>query len=136
MGQPVTALPPDPVAAQVERNSIKPGRELRLPLEAWQRPERPEKRLLTDVACVLLAADDPVRQGVNRPFPSQDELIETVHVAAPRAGDELLIGPRHEWRIAVRMVDKTAAGRPAGLPSIIRLKCLPRVIFRRRAEKV
>src|SRR6185436_12360154 len=90
-------LTANPVAAQIQRNAIQPRRELCLPLEAWQRAECAEEGLLTHVPRVLLAADDAIRQGVNRPFPSEDELIEALGVPAHRAGDELVVGQRHVW---------------------------------------
>ena len=39
-------LTADPVAAEVQRNSVEPGRELRLALESGQRPKGPEKGFL------------------------------------------------------------------------------------------
>ena len=40
------ALAPDPVAAEVQRDAIEPGREFRLPLEPLERAERAEEGLL------------------------------------------------------------------------------------------
>jgi hypothetical protein len=69
------ALPPNPVAAQVQRDPVQPGRELRLPFEPRQRAERAQKRFLNDVARIFLAAESTVRQGVKRPFPAEDKLV-------------------------------------------------------------
>src|SRR5262249_1955742 len=89
------ALAANPVAAQVQRDPIEPRRKLRLPLEAGEGAECTEERLLADVARILLAADDAVRQGVNRAFPSEDELVEAFGITAHRSGDELVVGKRH-----------------------------------------
>ena len=75
-------LAADPVAAQVQRDAVEPGRELRLALEPAERAERAEKGFLGDVAGVLFAADHPVRERVNRPLPAQHELVEAVEIAA------------------------------------------------------
>ena len=56
-----------------------------------------EERLLTYVPRILLTTDDAIGQGINRPFPSEDELIETLGIAANRFGDELVVGQRHVW---------------------------------------
>ena len=89
------ALAPDPVAAEVQRDPVQPGRELRLSLEPAERPERAQKRLLRHVARVFLAADDAVRQGIDRPLPAQHELVEAVEIAPHRAGDQLFVCRRH-----------------------------------------
>jgi hypothetical protein len=88
-------LAPDPVAAEVERDAVEPRRELRLALEAGQRPESTQEGFLDDVPGVLVPADDPVGQGINRPFPSKDELIEAIRIARDRPGHELFVRPRH-----------------------------------------
>ncbi|MNC85310.1 hypothetical protein D3C83_09010 [compost metagenome] len=87
-------LPPDPVAAQIQRDPVQPGRELRFALEAGQRPVGPQECFLADVAGVLLASDDAVREGIDRPFPSQDELVEAVDITPSRAMNELLVRAR------------------------------------------
>ena len=92
------ALAPHPVAAQVQRDSVEPRREFRLSAKARQCAERPQEGLLADVARVFLASDRAVREGIDGPFPSQDELIETVGVAADRSRDEFFVGPRHAER--------------------------------------
>ena len=92
------ALAPNPVAAQVQRDAIEPGGEFRLALEAAERAERTQERLLGDVASIFLAADDAVRQGIDRPLPAQDELVEAVQVAPSRAGDQLFVGRGHQRR--------------------------------------
>ena len=85
------ALAPNPVAAEIQRNAIEPGRELRLALEAAQGAERTQKRLLRDIASFFLPPDHPVRQGINRPLPAQHQLVEAVQIAASRAGDQLFV---------------------------------------------
>src|SRR5207248_774164 len=45
----LAALAPDPVPAQIQRDAVEPGRELRLALEPPQRAEGAEKRLLAHV---------------------------------------------------------------------------------------
>ena len=54
-----------------------------------------EERLLDDVTGLLFAPDDAVREGIDRPLPSQDELIEALRVAAHRQRDEFFVGSRH-----------------------------------------
>src|SRR6185436_9194267 len=81
---------------QIQRDPIQPRRKFRLSLEAGQRPVRTEERVLTDVARVLLPTENAIRQGIDRPLPSHDELIEAVHVAQPGPGDKLLISARHQ----------------------------------------
>ena len=75
-------LAPDPVAAQIQRDAVEPGRELRLAFEPAERAERAEEGFLGDVARVFFAADDPVRERVNGPLPAQHELVEAVEIAA------------------------------------------------------
>jgi hypothetical protein len=87
------ALPPNPVTAQVQRDTVQPRRELRLPLESRERAERAQKRLLDDVARIFFAADRPVREGINRPFPAEDQLVEAVSVAINGPSNELFVGP-------------------------------------------
>src|SRR5206468_7842314 len=89
------ALSPNPVAAQVERDSIQPRGELRLPPKPRERAESPKKRFLADVTRVLFAANRAIREGVDGPLPSEDELVEAVGIAADRSRDELFVGPRH-----------------------------------------
>src|SRR4029077_9050809 len=85
-------------ATEVERDPVEPRRELGLAPKAWQRAERAEKRLLAHVSRVLFATDGAVREGVDGAFPSQDQLIETVGIAANRFRDELFVRPRHAER--------------------------------------
>jgi hypothetical protein len=73
-----SAFAPDGVPAQIQGNPVDPGRKLRLAFERVQAPIRTEKRLLTNVARILVPAKRPVREGVNRPFPAQDQLIKTL----------------------------------------------------------
>src|SRR6185295_16376872 len=89
-------FPPDPVAAQIQRDPVDPGRELRLPAEVLDAAERAQERLLHDVARFLFPADDAIGQGIDGPFPAQYELVEALHVAAYRARDEFFVGPRHQ----------------------------------------
>src|SRR5436190_18821841 len=49
LGDRLPPLAPDPVPAQVQRDAIEPGRELRLPLESTERAEGAEERFLADV---------------------------------------------------------------------------------------
>ena len=65
-----TALFPHPVAAQIQRDAVEPGRKFRVPLEAGQRAERAEKRLLGDVARVFLASERAIRKGEDRAAPT------------------------------------------------------------------
>ena len=37
---------------------------------ARERPEGPEEGFLGDIPCILVATNNPVRQGVDRPFPA------------------------------------------------------------------
>ena len=46
-------LPADPVATEIQRDPVEPGRKLRLSLEAGQRPIRAQERVLADVARIL-----------------------------------------------------------------------------------
>ena len=85
------SLTTNPVAAQVEGDAIEPGRELRLALEPGERAKGAEKGFLADIPRVLVAPDDPVGQGINRPFPAEDELVEAVSIARDRAGHELFV---------------------------------------------
>src|SRR5262249_25424282 len=101
-----STFPPDPVATQVQRDPVDPGGELRLPAEVLDAAERAQERLLHDVARFLFPADDAIRQGINRPLPAQYKLVEALHVAAHRASDELLVGPRHQ----------VVAGQPGPAP--------------------
>ena len=94
-----SALPTCPIAAQIQRDAIQPGRELGLASELRQSAKGPEKRLLADVARILFPTDRAVSQGINRPLPSKDELIEAVLVATHRAGDKLFVGRRHALRM-------------------------------------
>ena len=64
------ALLPDPVTAEVQGDAVEPRRELRLALEPADRPEGPQKRLLADVARVLLAADRRGTPGRRSAAPS------------------------------------------------------------------
>src|SRR3954454_654316 len=59
---PLTA---NPITAQVQRDPVDPGRELRLTPEVPDPPVRPQERLLDDVACFLFASDDAVREGID-----------------------------------------------------------------------
>ena len=83
-----------PVAAEVEGDAVEPRRELRLALEALEGPERAQERFLADVASVVFTADRPVRQGVDRPLPAANQLVEAVDVAVHRSHDEFLVGDR------------------------------------------
>jgi hypothetical protein len=89
------ALLTHPVAAQVHRDSIEPGRKLGVSLEAGQCPERAQKRLLSDVARVFLTSERAVGESKDRALPSPDELIEALGVAGLRSGNQLFVGPRH-----------------------------------------
>ena len=89
------ALLPHPVAAEVDGDPIEPRGELGLPAEAGERTERPQERFLAHVSRILFAPDRAVRKGKDGPFPSQDELVEAVGVAADRSRDELLVRRRH-----------------------------------------
>ena len=64
-------------------------------LEALDSPKGSEERFLTDNACVLVAADHPIRKGVDRPFPAEDQLIEGIGVTMTGERDELFIGHDH-----------------------------------------
>jgi hypothetical protein len=85
---------PHPVAAQIERDPVEPGRKLGVAFEAGQRAECAEKGFLRDIARVFLATERPVRQGEDRPLPSLHQLIEAVHIAGLGSRDQLLVGPR------------------------------------------
>src|SRR5690606_1118505 len=87
-------LLPHPVAAQVQGNAIQPRRELRLALEAGERPVGAQECVLNDVTRLLLPADRAVGESIDRPFPAQDELVEAVDVSVDGPSDELLVGPR------------------------------------------
>ena len=91
----LAALAADPVATQVEGDAVEPGREFRLPLEATKRAERAKEGLLTHVARVFFPANHPVGEGVDRPLPTQHELVETVQISANGAGDQFLVCRRH-----------------------------------------
>src|SRR5262249_1009547 len=58
----------------------------------------PKKGFLAHVARVFLAADDAVRESVDRALPSKHQLIKAVGIAPDRPGDELFIRPRHAER--------------------------------------
>src|SRR3954462_5541374 len=75
------ALAADPGATEVQGNPVDPGRELRLAAEVLDAAERPQEGLLDDVPGLFFAADDAVREGIDRPLPAQDELVEAVYVA-------------------------------------------------------
>ena len=85
------ALFPQPVAAQVERDAVQPGRELGLAAETADRAERPEEGFLRDIACIFVPPQRPVRQGVDRALPALDELVEAIGIAIDRPGDEVLV---------------------------------------------
>ena len=85
------ALAPNPVATEIQRDAVEPGREFRLALEALEGAEGPEKGLLRDVARVFLPAEDAVGQGIDRPLPAQHELVEAVEIAPYREGDQLFV---------------------------------------------
>jgi phosphoglycolate phosphatase-like HAD superfamily hydrolase len=108
LGDRLAALAPNPVAAQVQRDAIQPGREFRLALEAAQSAERAEERFLADVARVFLAPDGAIREGIDRPFPAQDELVEAIQVAGPGLGDQFFVCRRHRNGAHV-LLDKTEA---------------------------
>ena len=90
------ALAAHPVATEVQRNAIEPRRELRLALEALDAPKCAKKSLLTDISSLLLATQGAIGECIDGPFPSEDELIEALQIAADGAGDQLLVGARHE----------------------------------------
>jgi hypothetical protein len=85
------ALTPHPVAAEVQRDAIKPGGEFRLAFEPLEGTERAQERLLRHVARVFFPADDAVRQGIDRALPAHHQLVEAVEIAPHRAGDQLFV---------------------------------------------
>src|SRR5437867_3362136 len=91
-------LPPKPVPTEIEGDAIEPRRELRLTAKTLQGAVGSEERFLADVPRVFFATDLTICEGVNRAFPSLDELVEAVLVAANRSGDELFVRPRHAER--------------------------------------
>ncbi len=95
-------LAPDPVAAEIQRDSVEPGREFRLALESRECPKCPEEGFLGDIPRVLIAADNPVRQGIDRPFPAQNQLVEAIYIALHGPGDELFVGRYHAISFAIR----------------------------------
>ena len=86
----VAPLAPHPVAAQIQRDPVQPRRELRLAAKPRQRAKRAEERLLAHVSRILFATDRAVREGIDGPFPSQDELVEAVGIAADRSARRAL----------------------------------------------
>jgi hypothetical protein len=78
---------------------VKPRRELGLAAKAFEGAIGAEVRLLADISRILFAADLAVREGIDGSFPSPDELVEAVGVAAIRSGDELLVRARHAERL-------------------------------------
>src|SRR5262245_16207301 len=65
-----TALTPDPIAAQVQCDAVKPGRELGLTAEALESPERPKEGFLDDVTGFFFATQRPEGERVDWPFPA------------------------------------------------------------------
>ena len=80
------------------------------PSKPGQRAERAEKRLLAHVARVLFAADGAVREGIDRPLPSQDELVEAVDVA-PRSSGRRALRRSTSWPSSSVLVDLDAPTR-------------------------
>jgi hypothetical protein len=56
--------------------------------------------------------EDAVRQGIDRPFPPLDEVVEAVGVAALTPRDELLVGRRDGERklLQVCLLERSAFG--------------------------
>jgi hypothetical protein len=65
-------LSPDPIATQIQRDPVQPRRKLRLALETGERAECAKEGFLDNVTRLLLTADGPIRERVNRPFPAKD----------------------------------------------------------------
>ena len=44
---------------------------------------------------IFLPADGAIRQGIDRPLPAQDELVEAIQVAGPGPCHQFFVGRRH-----------------------------------------
>ena len=100
------ALTPDPIAAQVQCDAVKPGRELGLTAEAFETPKRPEEGLLNNVTGFFFPAQCAEGERVDWPLPAGNQLVETVQIPHLGQGYELFIRPGRQRRL-------NPAARPA-----------------------
>ena len=91
--QPVAGTPTQVGVGAVRRDAVQPGGELGVAAEALEPSVGPQVRLLHHVSRILLAAHQPIGEGVRLGMGGPNQLLERVVVAATGGTYPKLVRP-------------------------------------------